>query len=114
MKAKANKFNAKKVIYNGIEFASTKECNYYKQLLLLQKAARSPERVVNIELQPRYDVIINNKKIGFYKADFKVEYADGRVEIIDVKGYKKGVAYTFFRWKKKSVEALYNIEIIEK
>jgi hypothetical protein len=114
MKMKANKFNAKKIVYDNITFDSIKECNYYKQLLLLQKAARSPDRVVNIELQPRYDIVINNKKIGFYKGDFKVEYADGRTEIIDVKGYKKGAAYNLFKFKKKIVEALYEIEIIEK
>lgn len=108
-----NKFNAKKIIIGGILFDSKKEGLYYYQLLMLKKAEKDSERVINIALQPRYDIIVNDKKIGFYKADFKVTYADKRTEIIDVKGLKKGSAYQLFKLKKKLVEALYNIEIIE-
>ncbi len=109
-----NKFNAKKIIIGGFLFDSKKEGLYYYQLLLLKKAEKESERVVKIELQPRYDIVVNKKKIGFYKADFKTTYADKRIEIVDVKGLKKGSAYQLFRLKKKLVEALYNIEIIEK
>lgn len=106
-----NKFNAKKTIVDNITFDSKKEANYYKRLCLLKKATRI-DKVLNIELQPRYDIIVNKIKIGFYKADFKVTYPN-RVEIVDVKGLKKGSAYQLFRLKKKLVEALYNIKIIE-
>ncbi len=109
-----NKFNAKKIIISGIIFDSKKEGLYYLKLLMLKKANKESERVINIALQPRFDIIINGKKIGFYKADFKVTYADKHTEIIDIKGLKKGSAYQLFRLKKKLVEALYNIEIIEK
>ena len=109
-----NKFNAKKIIIKGIAFDSKKEGLYYLKLLMLKKAKEESQRVVKIELQPRYDIVINRKKIGFYKADFKTAYADKRVEIVDVKGLKKGSAYQLFRLKKKLVEALYDIEIIEK
>jgi len=108
-----NKFGAVKTIINGIKFDSKKEANYYRQLKLQKKAVRIDERVVNIEFQPRYDIIVNDKKIGFYKADFKVNYGDGRIEIVDVKGCKTGSAYQLFKLKKKLVEALYDIEIIE-
>ena len=109
---KRNKFNAKKTIVNGITFDSKKEALYYTNLLLCKRTSLLKDKVLEIELQPRYDIIVNKKKIGFYKADFKVKYHD-RVEIIDVKGLKKGAAYQIFRLKKKLVEALYNIEIIE-
>jgi hypothetical protein len=109
-----NKFNAKKTIIDGITFDSKKEASYYIRLGALMRAKNESDRVVNIELQPRYDIIINDEKIGHYKADFKVDYADGRTEIIDVKGYKKGAAYQLFRLKKKVIEALHNIKIIEK
>ena len=109
-----NKFNAKKTIIDGITFDSIKEGNYYSQLLLQKNAKNDTDRVISIELQPRYDIIINGQKIGFYKADFKTGYADKRIEIVDVKGLKKGSAYQLFRLKKKLVEAIYNIEIIEK
>ena len=107
-----NKFNAKKVKYKDITFDSIKEYRYYLKLEQLKKATDKKERVFDIELQPRYDIIVNKIKIGFYKADFKVYYTD-RIEIIDVKGLKKGSAYQLFRLKKKLVEALYNIKIIE-
>lgn len=109
-----NKFNAKKIIIAGILFDSKKEGLYYYKLLMLKKAKNKDERVVDIELQVRYNIIVNNTKIGFYKADFRVKYANKRTEVIDVKGLKKGSAYQLFRLKKKLVEAIYNIEIIEK
>ena len=109
-----NKFNAKKCEYKGIKFDSLKERDYYIQLELQKKATDHKDRVVDIELQPIFDVIVNNKKICKYKADFVVIYADLRIEYIDVKGLKKGSAYQLFKLKKKLVEALYNIEIIEK
>lgn len=109
-----NKFNAKTIIIDGIKFQSIKEGNYYQQLLLQKKAKNESDRVIDFEVHPRYDIIVNSQKIGFYKADFKVKYADKRIEIVDVKGLKKGSAYQLFKIKKKLAEALYNIEIIEK
>lgn len=109
-----NKFGAIKTIINGIKFDSKKEANYYSQLLALKKAKKEADRVIYIELQPRYNIVVNNIDIGFYKADFRVKYANNRNEVIDVKGLKKGSAYQLFRLKKKLVEALYRIEIIEK
>jgi hypothetical protein len=109
----SNKFGAKKTIIDGISFDSIKEGNYYSQLLQLKKAKNENDRVIEIELQPRFDIKINDKNIGFYKADFGITFADGTKKIIDVKGLKKGSAYQLFKLKKKIVEALYNIEIIE-
>lgn len=109
-----NKFGAIKTIVDGIKFDSKKEANYYQLLVLQKNAKNKSERVVKIQLQPRFDININYINIGFYKADFRVKYADERIEIIDVKGLKKGSAYQLFKLKKKLVEALYDIEIIEK
>lgn len=108
-----NKFNAKKTIINGITFDSKKEAVYYQGLLYLRAAKDEADRVVSIELQPRFNIIVNDQKIGYYKADFSVKYANGQTKIIDVKGLKKGSAYQIFKLKKKLVEAIYNIEIIE-
>lgn len=107
-----NKFNAKKITIDNITFDSIKEGRYYQKLKLLKKSTDPKFKVLDIEFQPRFDMIVNERKIGFYKADFKVTYPN-RVEIVDVKGLKKGSAYQLFRLKKKLVEALYNIEIIE-
>ena len=108
-----NKFNAIKHTVGGITFDSKKEAAYYSSLLQLRQAENPAERVVLIERQTRYDICIKNKYIGYYKADFRVAYADGKQKVVDVKGYKKGAAYSLFRLKKKLVEAIYDIEIIE-
>lgn len=112
-----NKFGAKKVIIDGIKFDSIKEGRYYQLLVALKKAKNEADRVIKIELQPKFRYEIEYKANGnvykkraFYKADFKVIYADCRIEIIDVKGYKTDI----YKQKKKIIEALYNIEIIEK
>ena len=114
---KISKYRAKKKTVDNIVFHSTKEANYYIQLKRLKKAVNNSDRVVSIDFQPRYDYEIQYiangkvyKKKGFYKADFKVIYADFRTEIIDVKGFKTAE----YKRKKKIVEALYEIEIIEK
>jgi len=108
-----NKFNAKKITIDGITFDSIKEGNYYSQLLKLKKAINEDERIVEIQLHPRFDIIVNSVNIAFYKADFGITYANGVKKIIDVKGLKKGASYQLFRLKKKLVEAIYNIKIIE-
>ena len=102
-----SKYNAQKTIYNGVKFDSKKEANYCAKLDMLKKATGN-DKVISYELQPRYDIIVNEKKIGFYKADFKVLYRN-RVEVIDVKGFKTDV----YKIKKKLVEAIYGIKIIE-
>lgn len=107
-----NKFYAKKTYYKGLIFDSKKEANYCKQLDILKNATGN-DKVLKYELQKRYNIIVNGKKIGFYKLDFKVWYPD-RVEYIDTKGYRRGDAYQLFRLKKKLVEALFDIKIIEK
>jgi len=119
-KGKRNKFNAKKIIYNKVIYDSKKEAHYRMQLDLQRRAKNKKDRVISVEEQVRYDIILPcklNKKdmlMCFYLLDFKVEYADGRIEHIDVKGTTKGCVYQHFRLKKKLVQAQYGITIIEK
>jgi len=90
-----NKYSNKKTTYNGVVFDSSKEASYARQLDLL-KNARDPEnRVVSWDRQVKFllqPAFVDNKgkshqKIEYW-ADFKVLYADGHEEIIDVKGFK--------------------------
>lgn len=104
-----NKFNAKKTEYDGRIFDSKAEADRAHQLWLLKLSGE----VKTIEYQPEFPIVINDKKVAKYVADFRVTYRDGHVEIEDVKGLKKGAAYSLFKLKKKIVEALYNIEIVE-
>lgn len=109
----ANKFHAEKIEIGGEIFDSKKEYRYFAKLELLKKAKNESDRVIYIQRQVRYDIIVNDQKIGFYKLDFLVKYADGKTRHIDIKGLKKGAAYQIFRLKKKLVEAIYGIKIEE-
>ena len=108
-----NKFNAIKVKTEYGTFDSKKEYAYFKRLMIQKKAVNLYDRVSDIQRQVRYDIAVEGKHICFYKLDFKVKYADGRVEHVDVKGLKKGAAHQIFRIKKKLVEAIFKIEILE-
>lgn len=103
-----SKYNSKKTEYNGFIYDSKKEANYAQTLDLLKKAL-GKDRVAYYEQQIPYVCVVNGKKICTYKADFKVVYDDGRIEIVDVKGFKTAI----YRLKKKLVEAIFCIKIIE-
>lgn len=113
MRKRRNKFNARKVNFQGIEFDSKSEYEYF---LIL----KNDKLVKDIELQPEFAILepykvecgrcdgrgqVYNKRTGNfnkctlckgygtrtkqgakYTADFKVTYIDGHEEIIDVKG----------------------------
>lgn len=91
---------------DGYTFASKAEYNRYQELKLLQRTAH----IKNLELQPKYAIIVNSKKICTYIADYRYFDCDkNQVVVEDVKGVKTAV----YRIKKKLVEALYNIIIQE-
>lgn len=108
-----SKYGAKKTVYNDVKYDSKKEARYAETLDTLRNAKLSTDRVVAVERQIRYNVEINGCHICAYILDFKVTYADGRVEYVDVKGYRAGPAYTMFRLKAKLMVACHNITIKE-
>ena len=68
--------------------------------------------ICKIELQPRYDLVVNGQKLGFYRADFRYEMREtGRVITEDVKSVATKTAV--YMLKKKLVKALYGVEIVE-
>lgn len=103
-----SKYRNVRTEYAGLQFMSKKEAEYAMQLDWLKKA-RGNDRVVEWVPQVPFQVELNGKKICKYIADFKVTYANGRVEIVDVKGVRTDV----YRLKKKLVEAQYGIVIVE-
>lgn len=88
-----NKYKNHKTIYNGIEFDSCKERDYYLQLLLLQRAGvvDKIDRQVKYILQAPFVYQGHKERAITYYADFKVYYTDGRIEVVDVKGYRTDV-----------------------
>lgn len=108
-----NKYNARKVEIDGITFDSQKEAAKYAELKLLQQAGEVKE----IELQPVFELQPGFRdKDGVYvrpityRADFKVTWKDGRVQVIDVKGYRT----KDYQIKKKLFLAKYpDVEFLE-
>lgn len=94
-----HKFNAKTVEYDGINFDSKLEGNYYLHLKQLQKIGDVLFflRQVPIHLPGGTKLVV----------DFQVFYSDGSCRFIDT----KGVETTDFLIKKREVEALYPFEI---
>jgi hypothetical protein len=102
------KYKNIKTVINGITFDSKKEAAYYGILKLKQKAIL----IDRFEMQVRYDLVVNNVNIGFYKADF-VTYKHGKVfEVIDVKSEITN-KLPVYRLKKKLMKAIYGIDIVE-
>ena len=119
--ARRHKYGAKPTEVDGIRFASTKEAKRYQELKLLERAGE----IINLELQPRFELLVPLPKghpdagtrlkcVGTYIADFAYTepgyrpLLDRRV-VEDVKGFKTPL----YRWKKKHVEAQYDITIRE-
>lgn len=96
-----HKFKAKPQEYDGIKFASKKETQRYIHLQNLQKKG---------------EVLFFLRQVPFYLPggvkyvlDFMVFWANGTVTTED----SKGVRTPMYIAKKKMVEAIYPIEIIE-
>lgn len=88
---KESKYRNRRVEADGYLFDSQKEANKYAELKLLKQVGE----VVRLELQPAFCLQDGYKDdVGkfvmpiIYKADFRVTYRDGKVEVIDTKGFK--------------------------
>ena len=90
MTDKVSKYKAKKTVIDGITFDSKVEGEYYKHL----KSCKNLGVVTAFSLQPEYILqpkfkTRNGEDIQAikYKADFEVDWHNGNVSVIDVKGY---------------------------
>jgi hypothetical protein len=103
-----NKYGAKKSLYAGVVYDSKKEMEY---AMFLDSHLRA-KRIKKWERQIPFDLVVNKVKICRYIVDFKITHTDKTVEYVDVKGYKKGPAYTMFRVKQKLMKACHDIDVI--
>jgi|TARA_R100000306_G_C4301804_1_gene105492 Fe2+ or Zn2+ uptake regulation protein len=99
-----NKYSNRRTTFDGINFHSVKEENRYRVLKLLVEQGI----ICDLELQPRYPMVINDIKVTTYVADFRYTQ-DGKTVVEDTKGFKTR-EYTL---KKKLMLALYGITIKE-
>jgi len=104
---KRNKYNARKTVVDGVTFDSAKESRRYSELKLLENAGV----IHSLTLQPRFDLIVNGTKCGFYKADFK--YVENSREVVEDVKSPMTAKLPVYRLKKKLVKAIYGIDIVE-
>jgi len=95
--------------YKGKVYDSKLEKSYRGRLELLKKATTDKNRVIDIQEQVPFEFVINGTKICTYRLDFKVTYADGRVEFVDI----KGIVTSVYSIKRKLMLAVYGIKIKE-
>lgn len=99
-----SKYRAKPTFVDGIRFASKREAKRYEELKLLIRIGQ----ISDLELQPKFDIIVNEIKICRYIADFRYK-ENGSTIIEDVKGFKTPV----YKLKKKLMFAYHGISINE-
>lgn len=108
-----HKFNARRVVRDGWKFDSQREGERYAELRALQDAGE----VVMFLMQVPFPIAAPVRdRAGRtlspaerYVCDFLVFWRDGSCTVEDVKGYRTPE----YRRKKRRVEALYPIEIVE-
>lgn len=114
LRSARSKYNAKTTMVDGMRFASQSEATRYRMLLLVGEYSG---QIRNLELQPRFPLVVNGVKVGTYVADFRYEElvksgwpTDSWVDVVeDVKGMKTPI----YRLKAKLLLALYGITIRE-
>ena len=103
--ARRHKYGAVKTVLYGITFDSRREAERYAELLILEKAGRIKDLVLqpSFELQPGF-INAKGKKVRpvIYKADFA--YTEGDTHVVeDVKGMETDV----FKLKRKMFDYKY-------
>ena len=83
-----NKFNARRVEWNGIHFRSMLELNYAKELELRRYAENPTERVEAWEYEITFWIPTIHRKPRYVKhiVDFWVRWASGCDQLVEVKG----------------------------
>lgn len=105
-----SKYKNIKVTVDGINFDSKREADYYLYL----KKKKEEGLIKDFSLQPKFVLQESFRKNGVlfraitYKADFKVENLDGKVDIIDIKGMQT----TVFKIKQKLFERKFEERLI--
>ena len=111
-----NKYKAVKAEADGIKFDSKKEMNRYLEL----KEKLNNGEISELKLQVTFTLIPKQEIDGKcveravkYIADFVYLDENGELVVEDVKGCKKGAAYTVFSMKRKLMLAKFGVRIRE-
>jgi hypothetical protein len=107
-KAQRSKYGATPEVVDGIRFHSRREAARYRELLLLGLAGE----LRDLELQPRFPLLVNGVQLGSYVGDFAYVQKDGTRVVEDVKS-PVTARLPLYRWKAKHVLAQYGVQIME-
>lgn len=108
---RSHKFGAKETRVDGISFPSRREAEVYQRLKPLAEAGEITEFKVGARSRAAIQLAltVNGKHICYYVPDFTYRDADGKLHIVDAKGYKTAV----YRLKRHLVKACLGVEIEE-
>jgi hypothetical protein len=108
--ARKNKYNAAGERIDGMWFASAAEGKRYLQL----KSMMERNMIDNLRCQVKLPCVVNNRLICTYIADFAYVVIDDRgVGIRSIWEDVKGMVTDVYKIKKKLVQAVHGIEILE-
>lgn len=97
-----NKYGAIKTWVDNICFDSKGEATRYGELRLEEKAGE----IEDLRVHTKFPIVINGRKIGFYKDDFDYK-KKGIFVVEDFKGFQTALS----KWKIATFEALYGIVV---
>lgn len=125
-----SKYKAKKFAVEGIEFDSKKEANRYLELKTLERRGeirdlqmQVPFVLIPAQYEERIEYTpkrhkekrvkrIVEQKVS-YVADFVYTRNNGEIVVEDVKGYRRGTAYSVFVIKRKLMLERHGIKVVE-
>ncbi len=85
LQRKANKYGAKKTVFNGLKYDSKGEAGYAQELELLLKAGE----ISKVERQKTFPLFgRNGGKVTTHRVDFLVTLLDGTQEVREYKGWE--------------------------
>lgn len=93
---------------DGVKFDSKWESERYLYLKSLERAGT----IKNLELQPRFPMVINDVKICTYVADFQYDRQLPTGDWENIVEDAKGVETPEFKIKKKLMKAVHDIDIL--
>ena len=102
-----SKYHAMPTYVDNVRFASKAEARRYSELRLLERVGT----IADLELQPRFPLVIDGHRLCVYVADFRYLDERGQTVVEDVKGMPGGTP--LFRLKRKLMLAIYGINVVE-
>lgn len=103
-KTQMNKYRAIRTEVDGHTFPSRREATRYQQLKILQQAGK----IARLQLQPAFDIYINDIKICKVILDFSYWDLEKRRPVYED---SKGIDNALSKLKRKMVEAAHDIRV---